>query len=345
MGYMRFSIIIPVYNVEKYIRRCMETVMNQSFDDYEVIVVNDETPDNSMAIVQEFADAAPGKLRVIHQKNTRQGGARNHGVRYAQGEYLIFVDSDDYVSKDMLRVVDQRLRENPCDILVFGHNTVTEAGEPIYEPKYDAIRPGMYHPRECTSVILQSCAPWKKAFRRSFYLETGFQFPEKLLYEDTVVRILFAKAQTMYVCDDRLYYYVQSANSSMRQKLSEKMLDILTVVDMVCRQFREAGLYELYREPLEISLIYAIIHIAEIINRTDRKNPMQIPLADYIATHFPDYACNPYSSAELTKSLDCLLAHDFCRYHYRFLLWNRLKEQLLRIPAVEKLDHFRKTYK
>ena len=92
---MRFSIIIPVYNVEKYIGKCMDTVMHQSFDDYEVIVVNDETPDNSMAIVQQYVDAFPGKIHVIHQKNTRQGGSRNRGVREAKGEYILFVDSDD----------------------------------------------------------------------------------------------------------------------------------------------------------------------------------------------------------------------------------------------------------
>ena len=115
---MRFSIIIPVYNVEKYIRKCMDTVMNQTFRDYEVIVVNDETPDNSMKIVQEYVDAFPGMIQVIHQKNTRQGGARNNGVTKARGEYLLFVDSDDYVATTMLETVDARLKANPCDVLV-----------------------------------------------------------------------------------------------------------------------------------------------------------------------------------------------------------------------------------
>lgn len=339
---MRFSIIIPVYNVEKYIRRCMESVMHQSFEDYEVIVVDDESPDHSMDIVREFAREQPDKIRMIHQKNTRQGGARNHGVQYARGEYLIFVDSDDYVHTDMLKIVDERLREMACDILVFGHQTVTEAGEPVSELCFDGLSPGIYVPAEDKRVIMQSCAPWKKAFRREFYQESGFRFPEKLLYEDTTTRFLFAKAQSIRICEDRLYYYVQSSNSSMRQKLTEKMLDILPVADMVREQFAHAGLYETFREPLEICLIYSIVHILEIINASDPQNPMQIPLADYIAVHFPDYASNPYGSDELKRSLDCLIAHHFGRYHYRFLLLNRAKEKLLALPAVAKLNDLRK---
>ena len=120
---MRFSIIIPVYNVEKYIEKCMASVMGQSFTDYEVIVVDDESPDNSMAVVERYAEEYPGKIRMIRQKNTRQGGARNHGVRYAKGDYLLFVDSDDYVHPDMLKTVDERLKQQPCDILA-GHTTV-----------------------------------------------------------------------------------------------------------------------------------------------------------------------------------------------------------------------------
>ena len=150
---MRFSIIIPVYNVEKYIGRCMDTVMHQSFDDYEVIVVDDETPDNSMDIVRKYAEEFPGKIHMIRQKNTRQGGARNRGVTMARGEYILFVDSDDYVHTDMLRIVDERLRDHPCDILVFQHRPVTEQGERstlLCLPSPFRWKPATPLPRECT---------------------------------------------------------------------------------------------------------------------------------------------------------------------------------------------------
>lgn len=338
---MRFSIIIPVYNVEKYIGRCMDTVMHQTFDDYEVIVVDDETPDNSMDIVRKYAEEFPGKIHMIRQKNTRQGGARNRGVTMAQGEYILFVDSDDYVHTDMLRIVDERLRENPCDILVFSHAAVSEAGAVIPDIEYRP-EPGIYKPREKTELVNMICAPWQKAFRRSFYLESGFRFPEKILYEDGVTRFLYAKASTVSVCDDCLYYYVVHDNSSIRQKISEKMLDILTISDLVLERFQQEGIYEHFREPLDSALIYGILYIFDLISQVQPESPLLLPMAEYIGKHFPDYRQNPYVSPELARALDCLLARRFRWYHFRFLWFNGMKEKLLQIPVLDKLNQLRK---
>ena len=93
----KFSIVIPVYNVEKYIKKCLDSVANQSFKDYEVIVVNDGTKDNSMDIVKEY------DFKVVNQKNMGLSEARNTGVKSSTGEYIIFLDSDDYIEKDLLK--------------------------------------------------------------------------------------------------------------------------------------------------------------------------------------------------------------------------------------------------
>ena len=326
---MRFSIIIPVYNVEKYIGQCMESVMNQSFRDYEVIVVDDESPDGSMKIVEKYADADPERLRIVHQKNTRQGGARNHGVSLARGEYLIFVDSDDYVSTDMLATVDRCIRENPADILVFGHYPVTEDGK-IGEAVYPCELPaGRYVPKDTPEVVMLHVAPWEKAFRREFYVETGFQFPEKVLYEDGVTRLLYGSAQSMVLCREAFYYYRIRENSTMRQKISPRLLDILTVADLVLEQFRDAGLYDRFRETLDVSLIYSILCVFERINEADPQNPLQNTMAEYLEKHFPDYWSNPYVSAELRRELDCLKARRFRWYRCRYLRFNRRKEAIL----------------
>ena len=339
---MRFSIIIPVYNVEKYIRRCMETVMGQSYDDYEVIVVDDESPDNSMAIVEEFRAANPEKIRVFHQKNTRQGGARNRGVTMASGEYILFVDSDDYVHTDMLKTVDQRLREEPCDILVFRHVPVSEQCELLPAEYTDAFAPGLYRPREDRRVVLIPTGPVNKAFRREFYVNAKICFPEKVLYEDALTRVAYAEADSIRICDDVLYYYVQSESSSMRREISDKMLDILTVTDLVLAQFRERGLYEDFRAPLDCALIYGIQYIMDRINRDCPEHPIQKSMADYIRKHFPDYRQNPCAGPELVRALDCMLAYRFRWYHFRFLWLNGVKEKLLRVPLVKKLNDLRK---
>ena len=338
---MRFSIIIPVYNVEKYIRKCMDSVMNQTFREYEVIVVNDETPDNSMAIVQEYVDAFPGQIQVIHQKNTRQGGARNNGVSKARGEYLLFVDSDDYVARNMLESVDAKLQENPCDILVFRHVPVSPEGKLLGEPEYCALEPGCYVPERDKNVVLIPTGPVNKAFRREFYVNTHVQFPEKLLYEDAVTRVFYAMASSIMVCEDVLYYYVQSADSSIRRKISEKMLDILTVTDITLQEFRQRGLYEAFRDPLDCALIYGILYILDSINSASPNHPLQIDMAQYLKRNFPAYADNPYVGSTLATALDLLMAHNFRRYHYRILLCGQIKEWLLRMPVVAKLNALR----
>ena len=330
---MKFSIIVPVYNVEKYIGKCMDSLVNQSFRDYEIIVVDDESPDGSMKIVESYAGKDPERIRIVHQKNTRQGGARNHGVELALGEYLIFVDSDDYVSKGMLEILDRRLRENPCDILMFDSVDVTDSGELL--PHEDmALKPGSYVPRECPMVVSLPGAPWGKVFKRELYVKTGFQFPEKVLYEDVTTRILYAQAGLIGVCDDSLYYYVHRENSSMTQKINEKMLDILKVTDLVKQEFQRKGLYEAFREELDAALIYCILCIVELISDAQWNHPMLPVMADHIQEQFPEYEKNSQASPELKRALRCLTAHRFRWYHWRYLHLNRMKEKLLQNSAL-----------
>ena len=127
---MKFSIIVPVYNVEKYLPRCLDSVLDQEFDDYEIIAVDDESPDNSIDILNEYQKKTE-KLKIIRQKNKGLGGARNTGIKEAAGEYLIFLDSDDYISPKMLSSLNEYLKKEDLDILAFDCERVTESGQTI----------------------------------------------------------------------------------------------------------------------------------------------------------------------------------------------------------------------
>lgn len=340
---MRFSIIIPVYNVEKYIRKCMQTVMEQTFRDYEVIVVDDETPDNSMAIVEEFAEEYPGMIQMIHQKNTRQGGARNRGVQEARGEYLLFVDSDDYVSPRLLEVVDSHLRRVPCDILGFQYQKVTEEGKLLQTEGLASLLPGRYVPRENQEILMLPVGPVLKAYRREFYVESGFAFPEKVLYEDMMIKVLLAQAESVVLVEDCLYYYVQSGSSSIRQKASPKMLDILTVTDLVLARFEQLELKTVFWEALEASLVYGITYILDLINLADKKDALQIPIAAYLAQHFSDYETNRYMDPRQCKGMAYLINRDFSGYYYHVAVISRFKERLLEWKWIEKINRLRHT--
>lgn len=339
---MRFSIIIPVYNVEKYIRKCMESVMNQTFRDFEVIVVDDESPDNSMQIVAEFAETYPGMITMIHQKNTRLGGARNRGVREARGEYLLFIDSDDYVSTDMLERVDAQLKAHDCDILVFKYRMVTPEGEPMREEGFGTLAPGMYIPAKHRQVVTLPVSAVNKVYRRSFYQGCKFQFLEGVLYEDTITRILLARASGIYLYDAVFYYYVQSPGSIIRQKPSPHVLDILKVSDTVLSAFREAGIYGEFQKELDSSLLTGLLYVFNLVNKTEQNSPLQDAFADYIRAQFADYESNPCISRENKGAIRCILARKYSWYHFRFLMKLEVVETLMGYPAVAKLNKLRK---
>ena len=339
---MRFSIIVPVYNVEKYIRKCMETVMGQTFRDYEVIVVNDESPDNSMQIVAEFADKYPGMIKMIHQKNTGLGGARNRGVQEAQGEYLLFLDSDDYVSADLLESVDIQLKQHACDMLVFKYRMVTPDGKRIREEGFGSLMPGMYVPSQYRPVITMPVSAVNKVYRRSFYLECSFRFLPGVLYEDTITRFLMAKASQIYLHDAVLYYYVQTPGSIMRKKPSSRVLDILKVTDMVIKRFQEDGCYGHFRNELDASLLIRILHIFDWVNKANKNDPMQDTFVAYIREHFGAYAENPCISKENKRAIACILSGNYTYYYYRFVRKLDLVEGIMSYPIMVWLNKERK---
>ena len=128
----------------------------------------------------------------------------------------------------------------------------------------------------------------------------------------------------------------------MRRNISEKMLDILTVTDLVITDFRKNGLYERFQEPLECALIYGILYVLDLINNTQMDHPLQIPMADYLRIYFPNYRENPYVGKTLARALDYLIQGDFRKYHYQILVLGRIKERILRNPVAAKLNAMRK---
>jgi len=172
-----FSIIIPVYNIEQYIKECLDSVFNQSFKDFEVIVVNDGTKDNSMDIVKNY------DVKIINQKNKGLSSARNHGVQLAKGKYILFLDSDDYLEKDTLKEIHKSLKNNP-DIVRFQIQEVNE-NHKITEFKEEAFNSlsGEEAFKKIVNYHFVENA-WCYAIKRSYYLQEKYTFKEGTIHED-----------------------------------------------------------------------------------------------------------------------------------------------------------------
>ena len=229
------SIIVPVYNVENYLEECLESIRKQTYQDIEVILVNDGSTDDSQAICEHFCQT-DNRFRLINQKNQGQSVARNHGVKESIGEYIMFVDSDDVVSLGLLEQL-MKYMSNGIDIVECDR---TEAIQCLNEEKKDI------HVKEFDSnEALYQCfnhgvswSPVAKLYRRKIVEKVPFL--ENLIYEDFYTGIVSLKyIHKMRKIDYIGYYYRYHTSSTMNQTYSEKNLDIFKVGEKLLENFRE----------------------------------------------------------------------------------------------------------
>lgn len=212
----KFSIIIPVYNVEKYIGKCLESVMNQTYKNYEVIVVNDGTKDNSMEIVKQYP------VKIIEQENQGLSAARNAGVKKATGEYLIFLDSDDSIEKNLLKEINKSLKNNP-DLVRF---QIQEEFEDETKKEYAEKNFNNKTGEEAFEIIAKYHFvenAWCYAIKKDYYLKEKFEFKKGTIHEDFgLIPLVIIKSQTVNSISYIGYNYLQRQGSIMSGKDYEK---------------------------------------------------------------------------------------------------------------------------
>ncbi len=212
----KFSIIIPVYNVEKYLKKCLDSVFNQTYKEYEVIVVNDGTKDSSMDIVKDY------NVKVINQKNQGLSAARNAGVKVATGDYLIFLDSDDYWEKNLLKELSKSLKNNP-DLVRFQINEVYEDGRVI--PYQEESFTNLSGPDAFKKIVKYHFVEnaWCYAISKKYYLQNKFEFKPSTIHEDFgLIPLIIMKAKKVNSINYLGYNYLQRQGSIMSNKNYEK---------------------------------------------------------------------------------------------------------------------------
>ncbi len=205
----KFSIIIPVYNVEKYLKMCLDSVFNQTYKDYEVIVVNDGSTDKSMDIVKDY------NVKVNNIKHVSVSEARNIGVKKATGEYLIFLDSDDYWEKDLLKEINKSLDNNP-DLVRFQVRTVTDTGEinNFNEKEFKGLSGEKAFEEISAFHFIESV--WCYAIKRKYYIQEKFEFKKGMIHEDFgLTPLIIIKAKTVNSINYIGYNYYRRAGSIM----------------------------------------------------------------------------------------------------------------------------------
>ena len=170
----KLSIVIPVYRVQDYLPACLDSAILPGREDYEIIVVDDGSPDRSGEIAEDYARRHPGLIRVLHQPNGGLGAARNTGIEAAKGEYLLFLDSDDSLAPGAVEEMLEELRQ-PCDILIFDYLCVSEAGRCLDYQK-GCGKEGDFSLTDYPGLLLELPSACNKLWRRSLFAG-GLRFP------------------------------------------------------------------------------------------------------------------------------------------------------------------------
>ena len=291
---LKLSIVIPVYNVEKYLSKCLDSVIYPQLDGYEVIVVNDGSTDSSLTVTEKYLDRYPELIRIISTENGGLGAARNVGIDAANGEFLLFLDSDDRLSDGALPEIMEKLNED-FDICIFGILSVTEDGI-VLDDVRSCGREGTLSLDSYPRLLLCPPSACNKICRRSLFIESGLRFPSRVWYEDLrTIPKLYLLTDKIVATDRQWYIYIQRSGSISRSANLERNLEIIEAVDDLIGYYKTAEKYNKYRHELEYTAFYNQYLTAVVrVCLADPKSPVANILRDDFLTKYPDYSTNPY---------------------------------------------------
>lgn len=263
------SIIIPCYNCENYIDRCLTSIVSQDFplEDFEVICVDDASTDNTWNKLLEWDEKYPSLFKLLKQnENTRQGGARNLAFKYAEGKYITYIDSDDWVEKNYLSILYRGITDYNCEIsmVMLAEDTSTSLSyfseDKLKTDKQnrmltmDSIEKHglLYHLQ-----ILKNY-PCGKLIRKSFLEENNIYFPSNLAYEDHFWGgLLQLYVSDVYIIEENLYHYYVNSQSTINCSGAGHHIDLLTVQIMFLEEVKNRGLYNKHHEEIDFEFLFA----------------------------------------------------------------------------------------
>lgn len=236
----KVSIIVPVYNVEKYVRRCLESLVNQTYKNIEIVIVNDDSPDNSRKICAEYVKK-DSRVKLVDKKNQGLGFARNTGLENITGDYVLFVDSDDYVEKDLVEITYNLIKQNKCDFVRF-HNYREDLNTGDKKVRNSCLKEGLYNKNDINKNILfpiigvlpnetsenfVGMSVWRNLYKVSIIRENNLKFvsEREFISEDVIFNInYFSLCNKAYVINKPLYHYIVN-DASLTSKYKPDRFD------------------------------------------------------------------------------------------------------------------------
>lgn len=333
---MKLSIIVPVYNMaaEGKLEYCLDSLVSQTLTEpYEIIAVDDASTDGSLDILRKYEERYPRLFCVIHYEvNRRQGGAKNAGLNVASGEWVGFIDSDDWVTPDYYEKLLKKAEETGADMVGCDYNLVTEhtmeVGRIVSNNSQEQT--GVLDKEKHKSLLMRSGSMVIKIYRHSVIRENQLSFPEGIFYEDNCAGPLWSLYFTRFErVEEPMYYYYQHNVSTVHHITEEKCRDRMKAAVLLYEECRKRGFLKQYYEEIAYrfcELYYVITLFSYMSGVKHPKLSFVKELRKGVTERFPDFSENVYYqrfTGEEEKRLIAMQGKSDLRFYwyYRLKLW------------------------
>lgn len=311
----KVSVIVPVYNTEKYLEKCLNSLVNQTLKEIEIIVVNDGSTDDSEKIINKFKTNFPNKIIYFKKENGGLSDARNFAFSYVSSEYVGFVDSDDLVELDMFEKLYNLAIEKNLDLVECDFNWKY--------PNKIKIDYGINYLEKKDFFLFGRVMVCNKLFKTSIIKEKNITFPKSLNYEDIeFFYTLIPYINNYYLLNDNLYHYIQRDNSIVNNQ-NEKTADIFIVLNNIINFYKKNNLFDIYKNELEYLFIRfllgsSFLRIVKIKNNKLRKELLNKTINELYST-FPNWKNNKLLKIKSKKNIYYKTVNKFTFKIYSFI--------------------------
>lgn len=268
------SIIIPVYNAEKTISRCIESLLNQTYSNIEIICVNDCSKDQSEAIIKDYQNKDSRIRLITHEKNMNAGGARNSGLRQSKGDYICLVDNDDWLANNAIEVLVNASENGNSDLVMCQCYT-------YYSEENKSIRPTIPDHLSLKEKkvygLMKGSRMLGALIKKTLFTDNELRYPERIFYEDNPVHTtLLLCAKNIKTIERPLYYYYQSSTSVTGFTNIKKITDRINTTDLLLTNVQTRGLYNEFKEYVDSAYIDLLCGTIFMLGKADSKDSFRL---------------------------------------------------------------------
>lgn len=306
---LKVTVIVSAYNVEPYIEKCLRSILAQTLEEIQIVVIDDGSTDSTAGKISEINDA---RVELYKKENGGLSAARNFGLQFAKGKYILFVDGDDFIEPEMCAVLYETAKKNDADVVECEY--FKDYGKRVVAKRHE--NPPCALIKFCTSFM------WNKLIRTELLLDSGIKFKEGIWYEDFNFNLKFASVVKNYVHIDRpLYHYVQR-ESSIMHTVNERVFDLYASTEDVIAFYKTKNFYEEFRQDIEYLLVSNLLFsmMPVLIMRYDKQNKTNFLKKnyEYCSAIFPNWRKNKYMKEKTLTNL-CLRCVN--RFSYRLIVF------------------------